>query len=417
MVWKELAHASYSFRQAACDAFADHGEQIGSHGCAPVKKVLVVAGTRPEAIKMAPVFFALRESSVVQPIFLATGQHREILHQALGVFGITPDHDLAVMQDNQSLDALTGRVITAVSGFLRLGDYAAMLVQGDTTTVLASALAAFYAGIPLGHVEAGLRTHDMAAPWPEEMNRRLTSPLARWNFAPTRTGFDNLVAEGIPAERCHITGNTVIDALHLALALPNLSSDAERLNRLRIRDDFLLESESGPHPLVLVTSHRRESFGQGLESVCRAILAVADAFPRVRVVYPVHSNPLVREPVLRLLGNHSSIALIEPCDYTDFVWLMKSCRFVLSDSGGVQEEAPGLGKPVLVLRSVTERPEGVTAGTCRLVGTDASTILREASVLLNDEVEYAKRSAIRNPYGDGKAAGRIRAVIDQHFAN
>ena len=383
-----------------------------------LKTVVVIAGTRPEAIKMAPVYFELCDSSVVKPVFLATGQHRDILPQALTSFGIIPDYNLDLMEAGQTLESLTARVVTAVGDFFRAGKFDAVLVQGDTTTVLASALAAFYAGIPVGHVEAGLRTHDMSAPWPEEMNRRLTSPLARWNFAPTQTSFDNLVAEGIPADRCYVTGNTVIDALHLTLERSRNGNARQHETRLGIPVGFLSASDdSQSTQLILVTSHRRESFGEGLKSICRGILAVAEAFPQSRLVYPVHSNPKVKEPVSRLLGNHPQIALISPCDYDDFVWLMQQSRFVLSDSGGVQEEAPGIGKPVLVLRSVTERPEGIAAGTCRLVGTDTDVIVRESALLLNDDAEYERRSSIQNPYGDGRAAGRIRKVLDDYFTS
>jgi UDP-N-acetylglucosamine 2-epimerase (non-hydrolysing) len=381
--------------------------------------VAVVVGTRPEAIKMAPVVLALRESATLRPVLLSTGQHRELLDQALGSFGLVPDHDLQLMQPGQTLVDLTARVLTAVHGWLAGHKPGALLVQGDTTSVLAASLAAAYAGVPVGHVEAGLRTGDMRSPWPEEMNRRLTSPLCRWAFAPTANSRDNLLRERIPAESCHVTGNTVIDALlwtrdrlvrqHMtgeSLAARTGISDA-------FRDQFL--GDDG-RAFVLVTGHRRESFGGGFEQICQALLAIVKKYPRIGLLYPVHLNPNVRGPVDRLLRGQKGIELIEPVGYQDFVWLMDRCRFILSDSGGVQEEAPSLGKPVLVMRETTERPEGVTAGTCRLVGTDPAKILEESARLLGDPAEYQRRSQLQNPYGDGKAAVRIREILERDLS-
>lgn len=383
-----------------------------------MKTIVVTVGTRPEAIKMAPVYLELRSSAIVRPLLLSTGQHREMLAQALGSFGLAPDHDLELMQPGQTLPELTARVLTRVTKVLEELRPAAVLVQGDTTTVLAAGLAAAYAKIPLGHVEAGLRTHDMTSPWPEEMNRRLTSPLARWSFVPTETSRQNLLAERIPAETIHVTGNSVIDALLWVRDKVRARTEprSQSIERLAIPASFGRQylMEAG-RPWILVTGHRRESFGAGFEQICQALLRIVQEHGDVGILYPVHLNPQVREPVNRLLANHERIALIEPVGYEDFVWLMDRCRFLLSDSGGVQEEAPSLGKPVLVMRETTERPEGVAAGTCRLVGTDVETICREAAELLGDEAEYERRSRLANPYGDGKTAARIREILEREL--
>ena len=374
-----------------------------------------MVGTRPECIKMAPVYFALKESKKLRPIFVSTGQHRQMLDQTLAVFGIIPDHDLNLMQPGQTLPDLTARVLAATTAWLAEHKPAAVLVQGDTTTVLASALAAFYQRIPIGHVEAGLRTGDMQSPWPEEMNRRLTSPLARWNFCPTDVSRANLIKEGIPEDTCHITGNSVIDALLHIRASQRARGLAvtEVAARVGIPAAFANRYLMGAgRPWILVTGHRRESFGGGFERICEAINRLTQLHPEVGVLYPVHLNPQVQEPVKRILGLNSRVCLVPPASYEEFVWLMDHCTFLLSDSGGVQEEAPSLGKPVLVMRDTTERPEGVTAGTCRLVGTDQDVILREADILLNKPSEYTRRSGLKNPYGDGTAAMRIRAILE-----
>ena len=387
----------------------------------PVRSnIAIIAGTRPECVKMAPVYFALWESAKLRPVFVSTGQHRQMLDQTLGVFGITPEHDLNLMQPGQTLPDLTARVLTATTTWLAEHKPVAVLVQGDTATVLAAAMAAFYQRIPIGHVEAGLRTGNMMAPWPEEMNRRLTSPLARWNFCPTEVSKANLLKEGIPAETCHVTGNSVIDALLRV-------RDGQRRRGLGAQEvaakvgipaTFAERYLSGKGaPWILVTGHRRESFGGGFERICEAINRLTQLHPEVGVLYPVHLNPQVQEPVKRILGNNPRVCLVAPAAYEEFVWLMDHCYFLLSDSGGVQEEAPSLGKPVLVMRETTERPEGVEAGTCRLVGTDPDVILREAGVLLNDPSEYKRRSALKNPYGDGKAAERIRAILERDLAS
>ncbi len=365
---------------------------------------------------MAPVVLALRESASLRPVLLSTGQHRELLDQALASFDLVPDHDLQLMQPGQTLVDLTARVLTAVHGWLVEHKPAALLVQGDTTSVLAASLAAAYAGVPVGHVEAGLRTGNMQSPWPEEMNRRLTSPLCRWAFAPTTNSRDNLLKELIPEASCHVTGNTVIDALLLTRdrMVKQQESGGSLASRIGVsdafRDQFL--GDDG-RAFVLVTGHRRESFGGGFEQICEALLAIVRKYPRIGLLYPVHLNPNVRGPVERLLRGQKGIELIEPVGYQDFVWLMDRCRFILSDSGGVQEEAPSLGKPVLVMRDTTERPEGVAAGTCRLVGTDPDRILEESTRLLGDPAEYQRRSQLQNPYGDGKAAVRIREILER----
>jgi len=370
-------------------------------------KVSVIFGTRPEAIKLAPVVLGLRRQAGVCCRVCVTAQHREMLDQALAVFDIEPDTDLDLMQANQTLGKFTSRAIAALDEYLAAEAPSLVLVQGDTTTVLCAALAAFYHQIPVGHVEAGLRTGNLMSPWPEEANRVLTSRLAALHFAPTSTSRDNLLREGIAPERIFVTGNTVIDALFLALekvrarppAIPGLPA-------------ALTEAANGP-PLVLITGHRRENFGAAFESICRAIAELARRFPQTHFVYPVHLNPNVREPVMRLLApaaKAGNIHLLEPLDYLPFVALMNRSTLILTDSGGIQEEAPSLGKPVLVMRETTERPEAVQAGTVKLVGTDCSTIVREAARLLEDRAAYEAMQRAHNPYGDGAAAGRIAGL-------
>lgn len=378
-------------------------------------KVLVVAGTRPEAVKMAPVHFALSRSEVLEPIFCSTAQHRQMMDQTLGVFGITPDVDLDLMRPGQTLPSLTAAVIEGATRALKEIKPAAVLVQGDTTTVLGTALAAFYERIPIGHVEAGLRTYDFDAPWPEEMNRRLVDPISQWCFAPTDFSRDNLIKESIEPSRCEVTGNTVIDALLWIRMRQNGEGIrlSEITSRCEIPDSFTTPYLKGDKPWILVTGHRRESFGGGFEKICEAILALAEKWPDLGILYPVHLNPSVQEPVNRILGKHPRICLAKPCGYYDFIWLMSQAHFLLSDSGGVQEEAPSLGKPVLVMRDTTERPEGIDAGTCRLVGTDPNRILAEAATLLDSPEEYTRRSELKNPYGDGQASERIRERLEK----
>ena len=394
------------------------------------KRVAIVVGTRPEVIKMAPVVFALRESNLLEPVLLSTGQHREMLDQALAAFDLVPDFDLGLMQPGQTLPGLTSRAIETVTQFIADQNPAAILVQGDTSTVLAGAMASYFANVPVGHIEAGLRTGNMRSPFPEEMNRRLTSPLAKWHFCPTEGSKDNLVREAIPESSCHVTGNTVVDSLLWIREKQEQSgvNPKEVAARLKIPKEFaekyLQTATSTPklqlktdevHPFILVTGHRRESFGGGFERMCEAINELTKRHPGVGVLYPVHLNPMVQEPVNRILGNNPAVQLCSPAGYEDFVWLMSKVKFILSDSGGVQEEAPSLGKPVLVMRETTERPEGVTAGTCRLVGTDLEKILSESAILLNDPAAYASRSSLQNPYGDGNAATKIVKILEASF--
>lgn len=378
--------------------------------------IALVAGTRPEVIKIAPIYLAMRTGHRFEPCLISTGQHRQMLDQAFDVFGIKPDVDLGLMTPNQTLPDLMGRVIPAVASVLRERRLGAILVQGDTATVLGAAMAAFYERIPVGHIEAGLRTHDLASPFPEEMNRRLTTPLARWNFCPTDLSRDNLLREGIPADLCHVTGNSVIDALlWMQSKLRQRSEPAAVVAaRLGIPSTFTERFLERPGSRwVLVTGHRRESFGGGFDRICKAINRLTREAPDVGVLYPVHLNPRVQEPVNRILGGNNNVALVPPAAYEDFIWLMDRCHFALSDSGGVQEEAPSLGKPVLVMRETTERPEGVMAGTCKLVGTDPDRIVTEAHQLLADPAEYTRRSALRNPYGDGQTSRRICEILER----
>jgi UDP-N-acetylglucosamine 2-epimerase len=380
--------------------------------------ICMIVGTRPEAIKMAPLYRTLSRSTVLRPVMLSTGQHRHMLDQALEVFGIKPDHDLGLMRPAQSLSDLTSKAITAIFNYLEDTRPAAVLVQGDTTSVLAGALAAFYKRIPVGHVEAGLRSGNMNSPWPEEMNRRLVSPLCQWNFAPTETSRRNLLKEQIDSDKCYVTGNTVVDALLWAKDLINERQESPQAiaSRIGIAAEFqrtFFGQNCGQ--FLLVTGHRRESFGSGFESICRGLRDLVERNSSIGLVFPVHLNPAVRGLVSERLGNHPRIALIEPVSYLDMIWLVQKCRFIISDSGGIQEEAPSLAKPVLITRDNTERPEGVDAGTCRLVGTDAQRILSESELLLDSE-EYAGRCKLANPYGDGKASERIAVTLEQCFS-
>ena len=362
-------------------------------------------GTRPEAIKLAPVIRRLDDTPGVVSQVCATAQHRQMLDQVLTLFDIHPDYDLNLMRPGQGLGELTARVLTAMKPVIDQAKPDMLLVQGDTTTCLAAALAAFYAGVPLGHVEAGLRTGDMAAPFPEEGNRVLVSRLARLHFAPTEKSRANLLVEGIRADRIFVTGNTVIDALLSVRDMAASDAGAGTLDPA-LRRDWM----AGAHR-VLVTGHRRESFGEGFESLCAAIRDLAERHPDWRFIYPVHLNPNVREPVGRVLEGLPNVALIEPLEYLPFVWLMDSSDVVLTDSGGIQEEGPSLGKPVLVMRTVTERPEAVEAGTVMLVGTDKAKIVGGVESVLLDDALYARMSRAHNPYGDGHAAARIVDIL------
>jgi len=365
-------------------------------------KVMVVFGTRPEAIKMAPVIQILRQQMPDDTIVCATAQHRQMQDQALEVFNIKPDYDLDLMQPGQSLNDVVSRVLQQLSPVLikEKPDY--ILVQGDTSTAFAAGLAAFQLQIKVGHVEAGLRTGDKTQPYPEECNRKMLSVITDKHFAPTERSKQNLLDEGYPESDIYVTGNTVIDALYHVLG--NTQPKAiEALSELP--DDA---------PLILVTGHRRENFGQGFEDMCHGLRRLATNYPDNHIVYPVHLNPNVQKPVLDILGGVDNIHLIEPQPYVEFVHLMKRALFLISDSGGIQEEATALGKPVLVMRSVTERPEGVDAGVCKLVGTDANLIVEEASRLLEDKGALAKAGQVKTLFGDGKAAQYIvKALLSQ----
>lgn len=363
-------------------------------------KIFCVVGTRPEAIKMAPVILALRANPAYDLRVLATAQHRQMLDQVLAAFHIEPDIDLDMMRPNQSLTTLTGRLLLGLDEVLLREKPDLVLAQGDTTTVMTMALACFYHGIAFGHVEAGLRTGDMDNPFPEEMNRVVASKLTRWHFAPTEGSRQNLLREGVPDADIIVTGNTVIDAL-LTVA-PQAQLVEPRLDPTK--------------RLVLLTAHRRENFGQPFESVCMAVRQLLDANEDIQLLYPVHPNPHVRDTAHRLLGTHPRAVLCEPLDYLPFVAAMKQSYLILSDSGGVQEEAPALGKPVLVLRSDTERPEAVAEGVVRLVGTDPALIVEQAQRLLDDPAAYRAMARGVSPYGDGHASERIAAAVAHHFA-
>lgn len=363
-------------------------------------KIFIVFGTRPEAIKMAPVVKAFRGDPGFETIVCVTGQHRQMLDQVLDLFGIVPDIDLAIMTPGQSLTDVTVATMQGLEPHFAAHAPDAVLVHGDTTSAMATAIAGFYAQIPVGHVEAGLRTGDLAAPWPEEMNRRSIDMVSHWLFAPTEVARDALLAEQVPAEQVFVTGNTVIDAL-LAV-VDRLHDDAALRAELAQQFDFLDASKR----LIVVTGHRRENFDGGLEAMCTALARLA-ARGDVEIVYPVHLNENVQRAARSVLGDTAAVHLIAPQDYLPFVYLMDRAHLIISDSGGIQEEAPSLGKPVLVTRDVTERPEAIEAGTCLLVGTDPDRIVSEAENLLDDSRQYARMSAIANPYGDGTAAQRI----------
>jgi UDP-N-acetylglucosamine 2-epimerase (non-hydrolysing) len=377
-------------------------------------KVLTIFGTRPEAIKMAPLVHALNESKDFESSVCVTAQHRHMLDQVLTTFGIVPNYDLDLMRPNQNLNSLTSAVLTELPAVFSTSKPDVVLVHGDTTTAFASSVASFYAGIPVGHVEAGLRSFNLSAPFPEEFNRKVVSTVAQWHFAPTLTSRENLLKEGVHPDLISVTGNTVIDALFLSLA--RIERDTERRAGIVTTLDAQLDFDWQKRRFVLVTGHRRENFGDGFRDICSALAELARMHPEVHFVYPVHMNPSVRGPVFRLLSGVRNIALIEPLDYEPFIYLLKHCHLVLTDSGGIQEEAPSLGKPVLVMRDVTERPEAVDAGTVRLVGASASRIVPELSALLSDVALYEKMSRSHNPYGDGKACNRIQQALLQGTA-
>jgi UDP-N-acetylglucosamine 2-epimerase (non-hydrolysing) len=377
-----------------------------------VKRIAVFIGTRPEAIKMAPVIAALREAPGLLPVVISTGQHREMIQQVIDLFGIEVDADLAAMEPNQTLAGLTARLVERIDRCLEELTPDMVLVQGDTTTVLCAGLASFYRRIPIGHVEAGLRTGNMQSPFPEEANRRLVSPLAALHFAPTETARQALLAEHIPDERIVVSGNTVIDALVMELRRQEASGVRADIGR---RLAVAIGGDWSERPMVLVTGHRRENFGEGFEQICRALAELAAARPEMLIVYPVHLNPRVKEVVHARLGARENIRLIAPQSYAEFVALAAACRLILTDSGGVQEEAPTLRKPVLVMRDTTERPEGVAVGAVKLVGPNADRIVEESLRLLTDEAAYRRMASGINPYGDGQAARRIVARILQEL--
>ncbi|XPV69597.1 MAG: non-hydrolyzing UDP-N-acetylglucosamine 2-epimerase [Halarcobacter sp.] len=372
------------------------------------KKVLLVFGTRPEAIKMAPLVKAFKEENSIETKVCVTAQHREMLDQVLDMFDIKPDYDLNLMKAGQDLYDITAGVLLGLKEVLHDYKPDVVLVHGDTTTTSASSLAAFYEKIKVGHVEAGLRTGDIYSPWPEEANRQITGVLANYHFAPTSTSEKNLLKENKNKENIVVTGNTVIDALFLAL--DKIEKNKELKNK--ILDNINLQYKIDENKkLILVTGHRRENFGQGFINICESLKMLANSNPHVDIVYPVHLNPNVQKPVREILSNTPNVYLIEPLQYESFIYLMNKSYFIITDSGGVQEEAPSLGKPVLVMRDTTERPEALQAGTVKLVGTNSKTIINESQKLLDDKEEYEKMSKAHNPYGDGKACKKIVKFI------
>ena len=381
-------------------------------------RVSIIFGTRPEAIKLCPLVLEMQGHRDLTPHVCVTGQHREMLDQVLDVFGVVPDADLNLMRPNQTLAALTSRAIAAIDEYLQASQPDMVIVQGDTTTVFCAALCAFYRNIPVGHVEAGLRTFNKWSPFPEEINRVLSSRVADLHFAPTETARQNLANEAVPEDNIFITGNTVIDALLFAVDLVHKNPPT-----VKGLPNFLQPgsggADNGHPPIVLITGHRRENFGEGFENICQAIARLSEQFPYTHFVYPVHLNPNVREPVNRLLradasqaGGKNNIHLIEPLSYLPFVAMMERSTLLLTDSGGVQEEAPSLGKPVLVMRDTTERPEAVDMGTVKLVGTDTEAIIENVAMLLTRKDAYNAMANAVNPYGDGKACGRILSAVE-----
>ena len=376
-----------------------------------IKKVMLVFGTRPEAIKMAPLVKEFQKyPEKFETIVCVTGQHRQMLDQVLNLFEITPDYDLNIMKAGQDLYDVTARVLTGMRDVFEKVIPDVVLVHGDTTTSTAAALAAFYKQIPVGHVEAGLRTHDIYSPWPEEMNRQITGRIAAYNFAPTPLSRENLLLENVSDESIFVTGNTVIDALHwVTKKLKSSDAMQSELTAFLNESGYDVTRLANGKKLVLITGHRRENFGDGFISMCSAIKALNEKYPDVDFVYPMHLNPNVRKPIAEVFGEvpPANMFFIEPLDYLPFVFLMEKSNLVLTDSGGIQEEAPGLGKPVLVMRDTTERPEALSAGTVKLVGTDFEKITTEVSKLLDDEKYYESMSKAVNPYGDGMACQRI----------
>ncbi|MBO6144316.1 MAG: UDP-N-acetylglucosamine 2-epimerase (non-hydrolyzing) [Prevotella sp.] len=381
-----------------------------------MKKLLLVFGTRPEAIKMAPLVHAFKQESTFETLVCVTGQHREMLDQVLKIFHIVPDFDLNIMQQQQDLFDITSKVLLGMRDILKKTSPDIVFVHGDTTTSTATALAAFYMQIPVAHVEAGLRTYNIYSPWPEELNRQMTSRIAAYNFAPTPLSRQNLLNEQVEASKITVTGNTVIDALQMVIERINKTPKLNDSLKEKLRHcGYDTERLTSGRRLVLITGHRRENFGDGFISMCQAIKDLTQSYPGVDFVYPMHLNPNVRKPIHQVFGEDltglDNMFFIEPLEYLEFVFLMEKACIVLTDSGGIQEEAPGLGKPVLVMRDTTERPEALKAGTVKLVGTDYQKIVDNVSLLLDNEKEYEKMSRAVNPYGDGKACGRIVETI------
>ena len=378
------------------------------------KKVMLVFGTRPEAIKMAPLVKAFQmHPEEVETVVCVTGQHREMLDQVLRIFNVVPDYDLNIMKSGQDLYDITSRVVLGMRDVLKESQPDVVLVHGDTTTSMAAALAAFYLQIPVGHVEAGLRTHNIYSPWPEEMNRQITGRIATFNLSPTALSRQNLLEEGVSEDKIIVTGNTVIDALHMMVERikSDVTLSANLQSELKSRGYDVGRLADGTRRMVLITGHRRENFGEGFKHICQAIKTLSERYPEVDFVYPMHLNPNVRRPIKEVLGDaltaDNNLFFIEPLEYLDFVFLMEKSNIVLTDSGGIQEEAPGLGKPVLVMRDTTERPEALEAGTVKLVGTDYDKIVSHISQLLDSREHYEQMSKAVNPYGDGLACSRI----------
>lgn len=369
-----------------------------------MKKILFVFGTRPEAIKMAPVIKAFKDEKIFDTKVCVTAQHRQMLDQVLDIFDIKPDYDLNIMERGQDLFDITANVLSGMKNVLSEYSPDLVLVHGDTSTTSATAIAAFYQKIKVGHVEAGLRTGNIYSPWPEEVNRQISGVIANYHFAPTTTSLENLLKENKNKENILVTGNTVIDALFLVL--DKIEKDEKLKNKIlkSISDQYKFNND---RKIILVTGHRRENFGEGFTNICKALKKIADSNHDVDIVYPVHLNPNVQKPVKNILSNSKNIYLIDPLSYENFIYLMSKSYFIITDSGGVQEEAPSLGKPVLVLRNTTERPEAVEAGTVKLVGTNFEAIVNESQKFLDDEKEYKKMSKAHNPYGDGSASKRI----------
>jgi len=371
-----------------------------------MKKILFVFGTRPEAIKMAPVIKEFRKyQNSFDVKVCVTAQHRQMLDQVLNLFEIVPDYDLNIMKPNQDLYDITANVLLSIKDILKRENPDLIFVQGDTTTTFAASLASFYQKVPVAHIEAGLRTYNIYSPFPEEINRQLTTRIAKYHFAPTNRARENLIREGINVDKIYITGNTVIDAL--LEVIEKIKNKEIKINNYNITD----------RKYILITGHRRENFGKGFESICYALKEIAINNPDIDIVYPVHLNPNVQKPVFEILSNIPNVYLIEPLDYEPFVYIMDKSYIILTDSGGIQEEAPSLGKPVLVMRDTTERPEAVEAGTVRLVGTDKEKIVNEVEKLLYDKNEYEKMSKAVNPYGDGKASERVFEILLKEIEN